>query len=762
MVFDTKNSKELFLALLKADSEDEITNILRKWDVFDNDKYWRTLGDSSTNYSITGGQQSTPEAALKEKIVNAEDAILEGECLKRRIDPTSPQAPQSMKNAMELFFDIPKGDLRNIDSEKRGILADRIKLIATGKKTNPCFTVVDSGLGQTPDGMVDTLLSIPGAPNKDAYKKDKPFLQGIYNMGGTGAFRFCGKVYNYQLIISRRDPALLANKESLFGFTIIRRNNPRPGAKESSVYQYLAPNQKISRFSADNIVLPYEVKGVKPIKFEYGTCIKLYEYDITQKTIVTQDLRRELNRQFYEMALPVRIIEGRDYKGHTFSSVLAGMTVRLAEEEDDIDDRDDSENRKKDPLLEEGFPLSYYLNIPETGRVKLTVYAFVDLDKGKDKSKDKKSQTVDRIVGGRGVIYVINGQMHGSISTQFFTRKEVGLSYLEDHLMVIVDCSDFDGRIRENTFMADRERLSKSIHKTNIEAELAKWLKINPTIRDLADTRQAEFLKKEVGDDKYFKEIMSQLIKYEPELRNIISFGQDIIKESNFKYVKRKGPYKGKEYPTFFRLEKGKPKLTIKLPLKSFKHVIFETDANDDYFDRENNPGRIFVENKADSYLLRGWDLKSGLCQCIFRPLKNSKVGQKYNTTVVLRDKKNTFRTKVQILIVKEEIIMEKEEDEHEPKGPLNPIPPVPPKEFGRIKVPIEEDGKGGQKEMWAIPNMRWVYREKWHEFNFNENSGLQIKTNNGKKDVYINGDNKFLRKEISLKKEPVELLRVV
>ena len=239
MTFDEKYSKELCESFLKANSEEEITEILKKGHLLDNDKYWRPLGDSFTNYSTAGSQQSNATGALVEKLVNAIDANLIAACRKKGIDPTSRDAPQTMKQAAELFFDILDGDLRNTDKDLRKILADRIKLIASGKRTGPCYTIVDSGEGQLPDDMPDTFLSIPGS-KKSANKTEIPFVQGLFNMGGTGALRFCGKE-NYQLIITRRDPELLTNKkeeESPYGFTIIRRKSPRKGVRESSFYEY--------------------------------------------------------------------------------------------------------------------------------------------------------------------------------------------------------------------------------------------------------------------------------------------------------------------------------------------------------------------------------------------------------------------------------------------------------------------------------------------------------------------------------------------
>jgi hypothetical protein len=66
----------------------------------------------------------------------------------------------------------------------------------------------NNGEGQTPEKMPDTLLSL----NKSK-KLRIPFVQGKFNMGGTGALKFCGKEA-IQFILSKRDPRLVCSSEA--------------------------------------------------------------------------------------------------------------------------------------------------------------------------------------------------------------------------------------------------------------------------------------------------------------------------------------------------------------------------------------------------------------------------------------------------------------------------------------------------------------------------------------------------------------------
>ena len=111
------------------------------------------------------------------------------ECLTRGIDPEGVSAPFSIRQAVAQFFEgNPETSTAGLVSkwtiEKRREIARHITLSATGwkpNKGNPCLTIADCGEGQTPLMMPETLLSL----NKNN-KLRVPFVQGKFNMGGTG------------------------------------------------------------------------------------------------------------------------------------------------------------------------------------------------------------------------------------------------------------------------------------------------------------------------------------------------------------------------------------------------------------------------------------------------------------------------------------------------------------------------------------------------------------------------------------------------
>ena len=91
------NTKSLALALLRADSEDAAIDVLDSAGLWDKPEVWRLLDDDENNFKIVGAQQARPEAALVEKLVNAVDARLTDACLRAGINPTSADAPQSIR-----------------------------------------------------------------------------------------------------------------------------------------------------------------------------------------------------------------------------------------------------------------------------------------------------------------------------------------------------------------------------------------------------------------------------------------------------------------------------------------------------------------------------------------------------------------------------------------------------------------------------------------------------------------------------------------
>jgi hypothetical protein len=325
------NAKTLCLKLLQADTEEEVIKLLKDRGYWDNPACWRYYGDVENNWSQGGNQQSLAEAALVEKLVNSVDARLINECRIRNIDPKSPQAPRTIREAVARFFDDSTGEkqatggyIEEWSDDKARNVAKGITLCATGIRPTLSLTISDCGEGQTPALIPETILSL-----NRSNKLYIPFVQGQFNQGGTGALRFCGK-NNLQLVVSRRNPALLptnaSSSDNHWGFAVVRRERPS-GGRRNSVYTYLAPlgiekdaaDQQggILSFAADTFPIFPDKEGPYSRSASFGTAIKLYEYQYMgerSNILRGKSLLSRLDLLLPEIALPVRLYECRSDK----------------------------------------------------------------------------------------------------------------------------------------------------------------------------------------------------------------------------------------------------------------------------------------------------------------------------------------------------------------------------------------------------------------------------------------------------------------
>jgi hypothetical protein len=283
--------RALCLRLMRADTEDEVIGALTDAGYWDDPSAWRLFSDNDNAFAVIGNQQAEAVAAFVEKIVNSVDARLVDASRLAGCDPEGANAPVSMRDAVARFFegrDDPKprdGRIAEWPNDKATSEGRLLTVAATGHMPpgQPSLTVADQGEGQTPDAFPDTFMSI-----QRNNKLRIPFVQGKFNMGGTGAFQFS----KLQLVVSRRNPAFVngsaSPRDGQWGFTIVRREPPTEGAK-SSVFRYLAPVpisgsnlRGVLAFAADELPIFPEADATVRDAYHrpspYGSLVKLYEY----------------------------------------------------------------------------------------------------------------------------------------------------------------------------------------------------------------------------------------------------------------------------------------------------------------------------------------------------------------------------------------------------------------------------------------------------------------------------------------------------
>lgn len=712
---NNEDAKKLCMALVKAENQEEVVRILKEKKFWENDEVWRDYGDNENNFATIGNQQSAADSALVEKIINSVDAVLIRESWRSGVEPTSKEAPSSIQAALSNFFNITEGKLTNIDLSYRRKLSENIKVVMTGSKSDPCVIIADLGEGQTPRMLPETILSLT-----KSNKLKIPFVQGKFNMGGTGTLQFCGKPNNLQLIISKKDADIVGNcckndeTKNLWGFTIVRREDPKEGNR-SSTFRYFCPNNAILTFETNELnILPGEYPNAYESPMTHGTFIKLYEYQLQKalRTNIQFDLYNRLSLLLPNLALPVSMIESREgYRGHTFTTTLSGLSVRL--------DEDKREN------LENGFPSSAELKIKGQS-LGVQIYAF---KRGQRENYSKNE----------GVVFAVNGQSHGFINKSFFERKSVGMTYLSDSILAVVDCSKLEFKTIEDLFMNSRDRLRDGDYKDEIESQLEEIIKNHAGLRDLKEKRRKEEVAEKLTESKPLVDVLNQLIIKSPTLARLFVEGSKITNPFSLIGANTtKSIYEGKEFPTYFRLAKDfteeKPKLT---PINHRFRVQFETDVENNFFNRDKDPGEILVNYNGNSINDFSCNLWNGIATFNIQLPEDAAVNDILNYTVEVNDINLIEPIKNQLFVK-----VEKAQE-------------YTPSENGGRKEPAnDEPGESRERpSFFGLPNIIPLSKNDWGRENFDEYSALLVKdTGTNGYDFFVNIDNVYLLNEIKQK----------
>ena len=745
------NSDALCHSLMTADTEHEVVKLLRLNGYWEDAGAWRYLGDSENNFGVIGNQQSEAVAALIEKLVNGVDARLLNSCLERGIDPMSTDAPQGIRQAVALFFEdhgerLPQdaGLVSLWSDDKATREADQLTLAATGYSPRegsglPSLSIADTGEGQTPDMFPHTFLSL-----QRSNKLRVQFVQGKFNMGATGALQFCSPTHRLQLLVSRRNPRLLSSpkpRDLEWGFTVVRRELPSKGSR-SSVFTYLAPigtnngrDGNVLSFSADDWpIFPLVGKSERNAygrRSTYGSLVKLYEYNLdgTKSNVVRSGggLLSRVDLGMPELALPIRIYEcRRSYRGHSgsFATNVLGVVSRL--------DRDRAEK------LEDGFPIGQVVLV-DGMRVRIRVYAL------KDSAREYRS-------GANAIVFTINGQTHAKKSIDFFRRRSVGMSQLADSLIVVVDCTQIDGQLREDLFMNSRDRLREIPESARLEREIERFLHSDPTLRQLKNRRREREIAEKLNEARPLADALTELVKHTPGLSRLLHGGRDIpspFPKAGSEMGFGSKAFIGKRFPTFFRF-RNRPDVPIMdrvAHLDSAIRLRFETDAENDYFHRDRDRGEFEVAVLAPSaeHWMQLAELSltgpaSGVVNLMFELADELTVGDRVSIRISVTD-----RSRIEPFVLEARLRIE---------------PAIKPRSgtSGKDRLSNDGSGSGGRDSDVALPNIVPVRRSEWDTHGFDELSALKVVGQGADKqgleiyDFYVNYDNKHL---LSAQKDP-------
>lgn len=566
--------KSLFFELYAASTEDDVNEVIKKHpDVFRQDN-WHPYGDDESFYGVVENQQASPIPALVEKITNSIDAILMRKCYEAGIDPKSAQAPRSMEEAIKKFFPNHKQwDLPSFRKQQ----AESIQILADGPRFNTSLIIYDDGEGQHPEDFEKTLLSLLRGNKNEIH-----FVQGKYNMGGSGAIVFCGK-YRYQLIASKR-----FDGTGKFGFTLLRKHpfsEKEKYTKKNTWYEYLRIDGKIHVFDISELDL-----GLHNRKFTTGTIIKVYSYNLPpgSRSVISRDLNQSLNEYLFEPALPIFTIDKKERypDDRNLERDLYGLKRRLEE---------DGNKYIEDYFVEE-------YSDKTIRRVKITCYVFRPKTEGKTVKETRETISREFFKSNMSVLFSVNGQVHGHYTSEFITRA-LKYQLLKDYVLIHVDCNGIDPSFRNELFMASRDRLkdgeeSKTLRE--IVAETLRKGKLNDIYK-----RRKDSISIEAGDTQELLRSLTKNLPLKSDLLKLLDQTFKLEKKDDKKEEPRekkekkpkegKEPFKPQRFPSFFKLDAkvdGETKM-IKVPLGGEKTIRFSTDVENQYFVRVEEPGEL-------------------------------------------------------------------------------------------------------------------------------------------------------------------------
>ena len=641
----------LLRELLEADDEASALKALSKRDLFDDMKHWRYVGNLRNNESVILAQQSSATAALIEKYTNGLDAILLRLCKMKGIDPRGPRAPKTMSDAVDMFFDDLEGKGSDII---RGVAEQNLVLYATGGRARPSLSLYDAGEGQLPKDFPTTFCSLISAGDRGSYKGAVQFVQGRFNMGGTGVLQFCSKERKLQLIVSRVPDELAKSKDHEWGYTIMCYFPGQDGQDPS--WRYLVGDDGEHVYTAGNMPLgllprPGVPKGLpapRERKVSSGTLIKMYDYE-APKSNICGELFKKIEEYLLRPALPLRIIECRkEYTANVMAVTVWDCMARWAR------------NGKIEDDFTDGASFEVTLDNGETVPGEIRVF------KAQDLSDDQDAPHT-------GVRCLVNGQSHGKRDARFFRTRAVDKEHIAGSILVTL----FGERLRQATknhlFLSNRETLREGTVLDDLLGKLQTELRDHEALIELNQRRYAEKVKDAIKDEDGIR-ALEELLQTDPQLANLFGtllpgrVAAPTATDGTGATVPGKPvPFKGFDFPTF--IHRGKEKSTIanvQLPQGDVVCVTFTTDVKNNYFTRRKPPrGSVsFAGNFPDP----SYRLFNGHLTFTCRADKKTPIGTVLTTAITITDKRGSGPFVLTINATVAAPRQEREPVEHEPR----------------------------------------------------------------------------------------------
>jgi hypothetical protein len=304
-----------------------------------------------------------------------------------------------------------------------------------------------------------------------------------------------------------------------------------------------------------------------------GTLVKMYDYKAPRSNICGE-LFKKLADYLIRPMMPLRIIECRP----EYIAKVMGVTVW---------DRLSAWGKDK---LEEGFEEGASIQIKlTTGEV---VPAEVRVFKAVEGAADGDDQPQT------GLRALINGQSHARRDAQFFRTRAVDKEHIAGSMLVTLDCTELGQDSRNAMFMSNRETFREDPLVSELLKKLQRELKDHEGLEALNKKRYEQKIANATSDDDGIS-ALEELLTTDPALAELFGSmipgtvaAKTVDATSGTKVTGDPLPFKGTDFPSYFKRANGATTVEFELPRGSECRVSFLTDVKNNYFSRSKHPGK--------------------------------------------------------------------------------------------------------------------------------------------------------------------------
>lgn len=582
---------------------------------------WKAFGGNASNIS-TIGLGTKPGKSLSERITNAIDAILED----RATNLPRTALPESARQAANEWFGRPltgpeQGLYRGmaVETDKR----INVLLLDSGVEDSPTIDVVDDGVGLSPEEFPSTILSLQ-AGNKIRKKHQI----GAFGQGGAATLGFS----EFTIIVSRSkaDPKRVA-------FTVVRVLRLDVSWKEDC-YAFLAMATDSGGFEileaayAEAIPLYEERTSPEPPRLSKGTLVRHVQYRLgaISKALAPSpgNLYHYLHYSLFDPVLPFRLLDLRRPEKARNELVRGSRNrlMRLASERSSAEE--DKEARVQ---VRHHRPMEFVTPLggdcPCIGVEYWVVFAF---RKKEDRYELRGNSAELFVQPNHPIVGTLNGQTQGELTAHLL--KEINLGLVSKHIVVHIDATEADNRVRRELFSTSREGFKEGPILEGLIASLRRMLQDDTNLFEIEKELTEKLARREAASTR--EEVRQQVTRLLKEAGFQVSdmartdvAGQGKphpIPRPKAPHPTRVEPLPTLPFPQVTRLEIVYPQDLLQVHLSDSELVIVETDA-DPEFDRRGlvlirtEPCVLEVESKSQ--------LRGGRIRWRMRPREGARAG---------------------------------------------------------------------------------------------------------------------------------------